>query len=54
MKPIKRVSAKKYRGLGDVIEVIAQPIAKGIDYIFDTNLQNCESCKDRREKWNKW
>jgi hypothetical protein len=30
---------------GDVIASVAQPIAKGIDWMLDTDLQNCAGCK---------
>jgi hypothetical protein len=30
---------------GDVITVIAQPIAKGIDWALNTDLSNCTGCK---------
>jgi hypothetical protein len=40
-------------GLGDVVASIAQPIAKGLDKILGTDIQNCGGCKQRREKLNK-
>lgn len=48
MKPIKRISAKKYKGLGDVVEVLALPIAKAIDDVFNTDMQHCASCQKRK------
>jgi hypothetical protein len=53
MKPIRRVSAKKYRGLGDVVATVAQPIARTIDRIAGTDIQNCPGCKQRRETLNR-
>ena len=51
-KPIRRVSAKKYRGLGDVVHAVALPAAKAIDKVFGTGLQHCKGCGNRRDDWN--
>jgi hypothetical protein len=40
-------------GLGDVIAVVAQPIAKAIDSVAGTNIQGCGACKQRQEALNK-
>jgi hypothetical protein len=37
---------------GDAIAEIAQPIAKGIDAIFGTDIQHCGGCSRRRELLN--
>jgi hypothetical protein len=37
-------------GLGDRVEKVAQPIAKLIDDVFNTDIQNCGGCKSRK-KW---
>jgi hypothetical protein len=37
------------RGLGDVVERFAQPVAKVIDEAFGTDVQNCKSCKEVRK-----
>jgi hypothetical protein len=34
---------------GDAIATVAQPIARGIDYIFGTDIQNCQGCKGRQQ-----
>lgn len=62
MKPIRRVSARKYQqaakmtgrksGLGDLVHAVANPVAKIIDMIAGTNIQNCGGCKKRRRKLN--
>lgn len=52
-KPLKRVSTKKYRGAGDLVAKIAEPIARASDRILKTNLQGCSACKKRRAKLNK-
>ena len=44
---------KGYRGLGDLVHAIAQPIAKAIDSVAGTNIQGCNACKQRREALNK-
>lgn len=38
--------------LGDAVHFVAQPIAKTIDLVFKTDLQNCGACKKRREYLN--
>ncbi len=43
---------RRIRGLGDVVHTLAQPVAKVIDAVAKTNLQNCGGCKSRREKLN--
>lgn len=43
---------RKELKLGDMVEKIAQPIAKAIDAIAGTDIQNCDACKKRKEKLN--
>lgn len=43
---------KSTQGLGDKVERIAKPIAKVIDRVAHTNLQNCGGCKKRKEYLN--
>ena len=43
---------RRRRGLGDYAAAIAQPIARGIDSLLGTDIQNCKSCKERRDKLN--
>jgi hypothetical protein len=38
------------KGLGSAIEKIAKPIAKMIDKVVGTDIQNCGGCKKRKEK----
>jgi hypothetical protein len=40
-------------GLGDAVAAIAQPIAKAIDSVAGTNIQQCGGCKKRQEALNK-
>lgn len=44
--------AEGYRGLGDVVHAIAQPIAGVIDAALGTNIRGCWSCAQRREALN--
>jgi len=45
--------AEGYRGLGDVVHAVAQPIAALIDGALGTNVRGCWSCAGRREALNK-
>ncbi len=56
--PIVRVTkltgpdAPRLRGLGDVVAIVAKPVARTIDVMFKTQFENCVGCSDRREKLN--
>ena len=52
-KPIKRVSARKYRGLGDMVEAAAKPVARMIDRIAGTDIEHCSGCARRRDAMNR-
>lgn len=44
-------------GLGSMVETVAQPIATAIDNFanslgYQTDLKNCQKCKDRKKKLN--
>jgi hypothetical protein len=41
------------RGAGDVVAAVAQPVARMIDRVSGTNLQNCGGCKRRQETLNR-
>ena len=41
------------KGAGDVVKIVAQPIAKVIDAVAGTNLQTCGGCEQRRQSLNK-
>jgi hypothetical protein len=45
--------AEGYRGLGDAIHAVAQPIAGLIDAALGTNVRGCWSCAQRRDALNK-
>lgn len=48
-RPISRL-----RGLGDLVEVVAKPVARAIDRAAGTNIRNCEGCAKRKEALNKF
>jgi len=54
MKPTERkiFTAHKPRGLGDVVHAVAHPIARVIDAVAGTKLQNCGGCQKRQELLN--
>lgn len=37
---------------GDLIALVAQPIARGIDSVFATNLRGCPGCKTMQNNLN--
>jgi hypothetical protein len=43
----------KKRGLGDLVAIVAQPIAGAIDAVAGTNLKGCKGCKSRQEALNR-
>jgi len=43
----------RQRGLGDRVERIVQPLARAIDRVAGTNIQECGGCKKRREALNR-
>jgi len=47
-----RLRREYRRGLGDRIARIAQPIARAIDAVAGTDLQNCNGCAQRQELLN--
>lgn len=49
---IKKYNPERMKGMGDLVAKVAQPIAKGLDRIFGTNIQGCGGCKKRQEKLN--
>jgi len=52
-KPIRRIRSSKYKGLGDVVAAVAQPIAGAIDKLAGTNVSGCSGCARRRNNLNK-
>lgn len=37
---------------GDAIATVAQPIARGIDYLFGTDIEHCSGCKRMQNNLN--
>ena len=52
IKIIPRSQIRQVAGLGDVVAKVAQPVAKAVDRVAGTDLQNCGGCKDRQKKLN--
>ena len=46
------VCQESIRGLGDIVHIVANPIAKVIDSIAGTNLQGCGGCAARQKALN--
>ena len=40
------------RGLGDVVALITQPIARAIDAVAGTKLKTCAGCQSRQARLN--
>lgn len=41
-------------GLGDVLAVLFQPVARLLDRILGTRLAGCRSCAQRQRRLNRW
>lgn len=52
MRPFPRIFIEGPK-LGDKVAAVAQPIAKAIDSVLGTKLQDCQPCKDRQAALNK-
>ena len=44
---------RKKMGLGDAVEMVAQPIAGAIDSLFGTHIQGCGGCQQRKDTLNR-
>lgn len=47
------VCTDSVRGLGDIVHLVVNPMAKIVDRIAGTNLQGCGGCRSRQEALNK-
>lgn len=45
-------NVKAIRGLGDVVAIVAEPIAAASDAVLNTKLKGCAACKRRKEMLN--
>ena len=43
----------KPRGLGDLVAIFAEPIARASDAVLGTHLVGCNSCAERRAALNR-
>ena len=43
---------RKLRGAGDIIALAAKPIARAIDRVAGTKLENCGACAKRQAAMN--
>jgi hypothetical protein len=41
------------RGLGDIVERVAQPVAVAIDRVAGTKIRGCQACQRRRDALNR-
>ena len=41
------------RGMGDLVEKIARPIAHGLDRVLGTHITGCSGCSKRQDVLNK-
>ena len=44
---------EKPRGLGDIVAIFAEPIARASDAVLGTKLVGCNACAERRAALNK-
>jgi hypothetical protein len=45
-------SSLQNRQFGDAVKRLADPVARVIDHVAQTNLQSCRPCQARRNSWN--
>jgi len=50
--PDKWPRPRKIKGAGDLVALVAQPVAKVIDAVAKTNVSGCIACQKRREAMN--
>lgn len=41
-------------GLGDLAYYAFRPVVYLIDWVWLTDLKDCDRCKARRRSWNRW
>jgi hypothetical protein len=41
-------------GLGDLAYYLFRPVVYLIDWVWSTDLRDCEKCKRRRKLWNSY
>lgn len=45
-------SSLQNRQFGDAVKRLADPVARVIDHVANSNLQSCRPCAARRNSWN--
>ena len=50
---IAKIEKRPIRGAGDAVALVAKPIARTIDQLFKTHLENCLECAERQARLNK-
>ena len=53
MKWARAKQHRKVAGLGDLVAVVAQPIARAIDRVAGTDIEHCAGCARRRAALNR-
>lgn len=48
----EKYNPPKLIGLGDVVAMVAQPVARAIDRVAGTNIEHCSGCAKRRAALN--
>lgn len=43
---------RKLKGVGDVVALVAGPLARGLDVVFRTRAGSCRGCEGRKEWLN--
>lgn len=46
-------AARTTKGLGDLVEKVAKPIAKAIDKVVGTDIEHCDGCDKRKDFLNR-
>lgn len=46
------LNSKGIKGAGDLVAMIAQPIAEVVDKVAKTNLKGCRGCTKQKDNWN--
>jgi hypothetical protein len=41
-------------GLGDLAYYLFRPVVYFTDWVWGTDLKDCDRCKARRKRWNRW
>lgn len=53
IKPGDLVGKQELTGAGDLVALVAQPVAKAVDAVLGTKLSTCTPCKKRQDALNR-